>query len=393
MKIILAFIFLTSVVTSCNAKNDANQAQVTENMAEAEVVQSKPVTVTGKITNAPQGQQIFLQVYPLASPGQQPQQQIIDTTMIQPDGSFTLQGTLDQEHIVIIGTDNAHVTHLVMDGGDYTFNTDYNNFSNYTITNSPESYQLKEFVETISTNFNAINQINQQIAAATRANESKEKLTQMHEEMNAKYEENFNYIKNFIKNADNDVVALLAADVMDLAAEYTFLKDYSRKALAKNPNSKYAKHLSAKVQDYGNSLGQPAPEIKLPSPDGDSIALSSLKGKLVLLDFWAAWCGPCRRENPNVVRIYDKYKDKGFTVYSVSLDKDKAKWMQAIEQDNLKWDNHVSELLFWQGKAHQQYGVNSIPATFLINEKGEIIGKNLRGYALEKRIAEILDKK
>jgi len=120
------------------------------------------------------------------------------------------------------------------------------------------------------------------------------------------------------------------------------------------------------------------------------IALSSLKGKVVLLDFWASWCRPCRAENPNVVKLYNKYKDRGFTVYSVSLDQNKDKWIAAITKDQLTWSNHVSELTGWKSSAGNKYGVSSIPKTFLIDANGKIIAYDLRGNDLEKKLSEIL---
>ncbi|MCB0608436.1 MAG: TlpA family protein disulfide reductase [Lewinellaceae bacterium] len=126
-------------------------------------------------------------------------------------------------------------------------------------------------------------------------------------------------------------------------------------------------------------VGQDAPDIKLASPSGKQIPLSSLKGQVVLIDFWASWCGPCRRENPNVVKVYDKYKDKGFTIYSVSLDRAKEPWVAAIEKDNLKWENHVSDLKWWNSDAAALYGVHSIPNTFLVGRDGKIAAIGLRG--------------
>ena len=143
-------------------------------------------------------------------------------------------------------------------------------------------------------------------------------------------------------------------------------------------------------KELGINIGAIAPEINLKGPNGDLISLSSLKGKVVLLDFWASWCRPCRAENPNVVRLYNKYKDKGFTVYSVSLDQNKDKWLAAIVQDQLNWSNHVSELTGWKSSAGAKYGISSIPKTFLINKKGEIIGCDLRGNELEQKLSEIL---
>ena len=143
-------------------------------------------------------------------------------------------------------------------------------------------------------------------------------------------------------------------------------------------------------KELGINIGAIAPEINLKGPNGDLISLSSLKGKVVLLDFWASWCRPCRAENPNVVRLYNKYKDKGFTVYSVSLDQNKDKWLAAIVQDQLNWSNHVSELTGWKSSAGAKYGISSIPKTFLINKKGEITGYDLRGNELEQKLSEIL---
>ncbi|MBN8702321.1 MAG: TlpA family protein disulfide reductase [Bacteroidetes bacterium] len=147
----------------------------------------------------------------------------------------------------------------------------------------------------------------------------------------------------------------------------------------------------------GVNIGNKAPEIKFKSPEGKEIALSDLKGKVVLIDFWASWCGPCRHENPAVVAAYNKFKDvkfkngKGFEVYSVSLDQNKDAWIAAIKKDNLTWPYHVSDLKGWQSEAGALYRVNSIPTNFLIDGKGIIIAKNLRGAALESSLNEFVN--
>lgn len=134
--------------------------------------------------------------------------------------------------------------------------------------------------------------------------------------------------------------------------------------------------------------GQPAPDIALAGPDGEIYRLSSLRGKWVLIDFWASWCRPCRMENPNVVRLYQKYHPKGFEIFGVSLDYQRDAWLQAIRQDNLTWI-HVSDLKGWQSAAAQLYRVSSIPATVLVDPEGRIAAKGLRGATLEAKLREI----
>lgn len=143
----------------------------------------------------------------------------------------------------------------------------------------------------------------------------------------------------------------------------------------------------------GTAVGNKAPELAFMNVDSTKVLkLSELKGKYVLIDFWASWCGPCRKENPNIVAAYQKYskakykEGKGFEIYSVSLDRNRQAWKQAIAQDGLTWKWHVSDLKHWQSEAGRLYGVNSIPMSFLIDPNGIIIAKNLRGMALHQEM-------
>ncbi len=228
-------------------------------------------------------------------------------------------------------------------------------------------------------------------------------------------------ISAFVDTVSNPV---LGAFISYLALGNNFIdvqkKAYKRLKAAK-PNApytaqydKYIRYVEAKQMQKNAGpiqVGMPAPDIKLPSPSGKEYALSDLKGKVVLLDFWASWCGPCRRENPNVVKVYNKYKDKGFTVFSVSLDgvdarsrarygnmsddeilaSSRKRWEDAIKQDNLSWPYHVSDLKKWGSAPAALYGVRSIPRAFLIDKDGKIVSTSVRGAEqLERELKKLL---
>lgn len=158
------------------------------------------------------------------------------------------------------------------------------------------------------------------------------------------------------------------------------------------PDSEFAKYSHTTYAQCPLGVGDMAPDIAMTDKDGKIRKLSDLRGQVVLLDFWASWCGPCRGENPNVVRIYNQYHDKGFNVFSVSLDNNKDRWLSAISQDHLVWDNHVSELNGWSSSAARKYSVTGIPATFLIDKDGKIASMSARGQLLELGVSQLLNK-
>lgn len=191
------------------------------------------------------------------------------------------------------------------------------------------------------------------------------------------------------------LINMLQGQSFDRDRYYDFYKEVAARAAQEYPNATHYKQFVDMVTRMEpTSIGKMAPEISLPDPNGNIIKLSSLRGKYVLVDFWAFWCGPCRAENPNVVKAYKKYKGKNFEILGVSLDRDKASWERAIKDDGLVW-TQVSDLKYFQSQAALDYNIDAIPFSILVDPNGVIVAKNmeLRGNALHRKLKEILEKK
>ena len=347
--------------------------------------------MTGQINGAA-GQMVILQELPVSAPGQQPQVNILDSTTTDSEGRFTLSGQVAEPYIALLTLDQSRSALVYLDGGTYTFTADYNNFGNYVVDGSPASTDLKQLLDNVNQLATQVRQTQQASQTARQQRLPAEQQSALQDQEWGTFDRYYNYLVGYIESSKYPVSALFACDLLDPTVEFDLLKA----TLAKYPEyaaSKYFVKVRGKVDAVSATLGREAPDIRLPNPQGDTMALSDLRGQIVLLDFWAAWCGPCRRENPNVVKLYDQYSDKGFTVFSVSLDRNMNDWVSAIEKDDLKWEYHVSELKFWQTEAIKPYGVTSIPATFLLDKDGRIIAQNLRGYALERKMAQLLGEK
>ena len=202
-----------------------------------------------------------------------------------------------------------------------------------------------------------------------------------------------NYELNFIKDSPNSLISVLILErfvtnkIIPISESKSIFETFSNQIKNTNSGRIIQKQLEANPKA---EVGQIAPSFKGSSPTGDQFVLESKLGKITIIDFWASWCRPCRVENPNLVQLYRKNKDRGLNIIGVSLDREKSKWVQAIEDDGLIWD-HVSNLKFWNDPIAKLYKVSAIPATFILDENGVIIARDLRGRALDNKVEELLN--
>lgn len=273
---------------------------------------------------------------------------------------------------------------------------DVNELNAYKVEGSVESKSIQELMSTSKKNFTSLNAIATELQIATpKTKDSLQILMDLGEKNHV------DYIKNFIDKESNNDVACFAINFFgpSMQKEIPYLISVTEKLHKAEPTSNLVTNTFKQFQLYraqlmaeadgGIALNTQAPNIVLSTPNGDTIQLKNLQGNYVLLDFWASWCQPCRMENPNVVALYNQYHAKGFEVFSVSLDANKDQWIKAIAKDEMVWKNHGSDLGGWNSAPAQLYNIKSIPSTFLLDKKGKIIAKDLRGEELKAKLAEL----
>lgn len=405
----LVLVLMAFVAISCSdEKNDENVLQVESPKNTSSQVNSTPFTVEGVITNG-EGKKLYLFEYGGNAPIK------IDSTTTDNEGNYNLKGNADKFKFYSIGNTINNVAALLLKGGEIvSLNADFNQMSVSAKANGSEDTQIMhDFSAKQKIFFDTMQRFKTDIEALDYEESGKREIIIQKAE---KVKEDFNVFKyNFIdENLHSPAVYMAASELYDIVNEIEYLKKIETAMTEHMNGSPFHNAVSQKIAqanqaiantekqkqmiadqklafaNAGIAIGEKAPDLNFPNPSGKNIALSSLKGKVVLLDFWASWCKPCRAENPNVVRLYNQYKDKGFTIYSYSLDKDMAKWKAAIEQDGLIWPYHTSDLKGWQAAGSALYNVRSIPQTFLIGRDGNIIDIGLRGYQLEQKLKELL---
>jgi peroxiredoxin len=363
MRNVFAILFFALTVFSCNsAKNE--------------------FLIKGSIEGVDTGK-----VYMLKLVNGQPQN--VDTADVT-EGKFTFKGNMETPDLRILRLDEReYFAQFFLENSDVEIKAKKDSLRATRITGSPSQDIFKIYITEMEKFGKEMAGLQQRYQNAAQSGNTEE-IEKARIDYQSMTDNNKVYSKNFVKEHSNSVVSafIVFAGMVDQ------LKDDELDSIVSNfspeiGNSEYIIKLKEIVAERKKTaIGNTAPDFTMNTPDDKPIMLSSLRGKTVLIDFWASWCGPCRQENPNVVKLYQQYHEKGFEILGVSLDKSKDDWVNAIKDDKLEW-LHVSDLQYWQSSAAALYNVKAIPQSFLIDQDGKIIAKGLRGEALANKLAEI----
>lgn len=347
-------------------------------------------TVKGNIKNRPNNLVMLLEV---SGEGMQ----VLDSARTNSSGDFEITGNVKEAIICQLQWDENSAVYMVVDN-----NT--NARVSLSGSGSDVSYELSgkgieassEMKALIDLNTKYILQLQNIQELAQRlpqTEESYSEATKLQQQYYAQLSERKEAIRNLALSFKKSIIPyFVVASGMLEELDFKLLEHALNSAKSYSETSKYTREMQTRFdQEKSLTIGAVAPDIKLKQPDGKDLALSSLRGKVVLIDFWASWCGPCRRENPFNRQLYYRYKNKGFEIFGVSLDQEAGRWKGAIAADSLNW-YHVSDLGGWNSAPAKLYKVSSIPATYLLDKEGKIIAKGLRGEQLQAKLEEVFSK-
>jgi peroxiredoxin len=308
------------------------------------------------------------------------------------NGKAEIKGYVESPTMYYFFYNNLRLSPVFVEPGEFTIKTDKNNLREVTVEGSVSQKEYEYFINEVNT---AIDQQIQQLGSAyavAQRNGDKKTMDSLTEVYNGLERSRKEKMIDFAKGTPKSVVPAFIVYQFSYQFELPELQEVAGTFDSSIYNNKYVKNIKEKVATLEKvQIGQPFIDFTQNDTAGKPVSLSSVvkDNKYVLVDFWAAWCKPCRAENPNVVKAYQKYHDKGFTVFGVSFDKDKKAWLKAIHDDGLTW-TQVSDLQYWNNAAGKLYGIQSIPQNILIGPDGKIIARNIRGQELQDKLQELM---
>ncbi len=330
---------------------------------------------------------------------------ILDSvTLTNNNGEVELKGNGTEEAVFQLVVEKGPMLLLVNDEENISIDIDLSKRDNYyTVSGSKATTDLKEFIRQYSDKTLAVNNSFESLDSMKQLGASDSSVISGTQKKNSDLTSLNKFLQDFIDRSTHPALSLFALGWSSRSFPQAEFEKSLDDVVRKFPDHNTLKTLKStydlqkqqlaeqeKKQVQSSRIGKPAPDLNMPDADGKAVSITSFRGKYLLVDFWASWCGPCRQENPNVVKAFNRYKDKNFTILGVSLDKEKDPWLKAVKDDQLDW-TQMSDLKYWDSKAVEVYRFEGIPYNVLIDPKGNVIAENLRGFDLEKKLAEVLE--